>query len=119
MRRWEDFSNFFFATKTSNIGAHFAPTINSFDAPGTFDTPDSDFRDLLDELFNLNIKAQNRKKSNLRKLFFGPFSKIEITNFCEKLRQSSFMFFSKIHTEKYVYKKPINQPISNYLRFFL
>ena len=76
MRRWEDFSNFFFATKTSNIGAHFAPTINSFDAPGTFDTPDSDFRDLLDELFNLNIKPQNRKKSNLRKLFFGPLYNI-------------------------------------------
>jgi len=32
MRRCENFSNFFFATKTSNIGAHFEPTINSFEA---------------------------------------------------------------------------------------
>ena len=45
------------------------------DDSGTFDVPDSDFRDLLDELFNLDIKPQNRKKSNSRKLFFGPLLK--------------------------------------------
>ena len=32
MRRWKDYSNFLFATKPSDIGAHFEPTINSFDA---------------------------------------------------------------------------------------
>ena len=40
-------------------------------APGTFGAPDSDFRDLLDELFNLNTTPQNRKKNQILASYFS------------------------------------------------
>ena len=99
MRRCKDFSNFFFARKTLNSGAHFEPTFNSLDLNAWEKSTTAETSKFGLSIFSKNClrhfwrsglrfsratrrglkfdivyytTPQNRKKSNSCKLFFGP-----------------------------------------------